>query len=105
MVTIIQHQLHCDLASAISWIAEYHDEVAANFLTLYHELPSTGSRDLDEKVLQYVWGLGNWVRANDCWSFESWRYFGTNGEEVMNTRLVKLLLKDAGQNATADLDQ
>ncbi|EPE04338.1 terpenoid synthase [Ophiostoma piceae UAMH 11346] len=46
----------------------------------------------EEKValLDYVEGLGNWVRGNDQWSFESLRYFGKNGPQVQKTRLVEL---------------
>lgn len=39
----------------------------------------------------YVDGLGQWVRGNDDWTFESHRYFGDKGLEIQKTRLMTLL--------------
>ena len=41
-------------------------------------------------LLAYVDGIGNWVRANDAWSFESQRYFGHKGLEIQASRVVEL---------------
>ena len=41
----------------------------------------------------YVEHLAGWPRGNDCWNFESERYFGSEGLEVQKTRYVKLLPK------------
>ncbi|KAF9002127.1 isoprenoid synthase domain-containing protein, partial [Cyathus striatus] len=38
----------------------------------------------------YVDGLGNWVRGNDCWCYESKRYYGDGGEIVRQTGIITL---------------
>lgn len=60
------------------------------FLNNADKVPSFGPK-LDPQVARYVDGLGNWVRANDQWSFESQRYFGTKGLQIMKHRTVGLL--------------
>lgn len=92
MVTIIMHQNDTDVNGAMRWIGEFHDRLAKSFLLTKDRLPSWGE-PIDSQVARYVHGLGNWVRANDQWSFESQRYFGTKGLEILNHRVVKLLPK------------
>jgi hypothetical protein len=38
-----------------------------------------------------VEGLAYWVRGSDNWSFESHRYFGTQGPEIQKTRELYML--------------
>ncbi|KAI0294470.1 hypothetical protein B0F90DRAFT_1757050 [Multifurca ochricompacta] len=57
-----------------------------------NKIPKFGE-PVDEQLVQYSDGLGNWVRANDQWSFESERYFGKKGAEFRRTRRVRLLPK------------
>jgi Delta6-protoilludene synthase len=59
-----------DLQPALDWIGELHDGLVNQFLADYPKVPSFGNPTLDEDVATYVDGLGNWVRANDMWSFE-----------------------------------
>jgi hypothetical protein len=42
-------------------------------------------------VNQYIDGLERWVRANELWSFESPRYFGTQGHRVQKNREIYML--------------
>ncbi|CAK7235820.1 hypothetical protein SBRCBS47491_009424 [Sporothrix bragantina] len=74
--------------NAMDWVAAYHDELAYQFFVLYEQVTTGKASDAAK---EYAYGLGNWVRANDQWSFESCRYFGTHGAEVQKTRTVELL--------------
>ncbi|KAK7694474.1 Delta(6)-protoilludene synthase [Cerrena zonata] len=99
LVTIVMHERKCDLISALKWISGLHDDLVEKFLSTLKAVPSFGNRNLDEQVSTYVDGLGNWVRANDTWSFESERYFGKKGLEIQQSRLVKVLPKEVGESA------
>jgi hypothetical protein len=83
-------QLGLDAQGALNWIAGYHAGLESRFNLAYASLPRFGG-PLDLEFQSYVDGLGNWVRANDAWSYESARYFGTRGPEIMVTRTVNLL--------------
>ena len=48
------------------------------------------SAEIQERLQEYVDGLGQWVRGNDDWSFESARYHGREGQTIRETRLVRL---------------
>lgn len=92
LVTIVMNQLGLDVQGALDWIGILHDQLAGRFLSDYRRIPSFGPR-LDLDVMVYCDGLGNWVRGNDQWSFESERYFGKEGIKVLKERKVKLLPK------------
>jgi Delta6-protoilludene synthase len=100
MVTIVMHQFNTDIQGAMDYIGDLHDGLAADFLLNKDRLPSWGE-PVDSQVAQYVDGLGNWVRANDQWSFESQRYFGMEGLDILKHRVVKLLPKVNGMVRTA----
>ena len=74
------------------WVATYRGVYEKKFLEGLKGIPSWG-KDVDEKVAVYIEHLARFPRANECWSFESRRYFGSKGLEVQKTRLVKLLPK------------
>jgi Delta6-protoilludene synthase len=69
-VRVVIDERQCNLTSALEWISDYHDNLAAEFLSLINDLPSFGSEIIDAQVRTYANGLGNWVRANEAWSFE-----------------------------------
>ena len=69
VITIAMHELNTDLDGALGWVSKYHDEMARQFFEAFRNLPSWG-KPLDVQVSKYANGLGNWVRANDSWSFE-----------------------------------
>ena len=94
IVTIIMHQHGTDIHGAMEWIASCHQQLLEKFLEMFEDLPQW-TPEVDIQVARYVDGLGNWVRANDSWSFESQRYFGTKGLEIQETRVVALLPKVA----------
>ena len=78
-----------DLDGALDWLAKYNDEVLSEFQAQRRMLPSWDP-DMDRVVNEYVERLAYCVRGNDCWSFESRRYFGTKGREIKEHRLVTL---------------
>ena len=81
-----------DLApqDAVNWIGVWHDEVVEEFMHCKDNLPSWGG-DIGRQVEQYVEGLAGWVRGSEEWSFDSQRYFGTQGLEIKRSREVYML--------------
>lgn len=86
------HQFNTDFEGAMDWVVKYHKEVERKFLDGLKRVPSWGP-EKDRQVQLYIYGLANWPRCNDCWNFESGRYFGNKGLEYQKTRLVPLLPK------------
>jgi hypothetical protein len=97
--------LHENMAvqDAIGRVSTIHDRLAAQFLGVFHSLPSFGSPAVDDMIQYYAEGLGNWIRANDCWSFETWRYFKDDGPRVQKERVVELLPRDKPMNVILPL--
>ncbi|KAJ7621510.1 terpenoid synthase [Mycena polygramma] len=94
IVTLMIIHEHMAVQEAIDRVSAIHDRLATEFLDVFHSLPSFGSPAVDSMVRRYVDGLGNWIRANECWSFETWRYFKNDGLRVQRERLVDLLPRD-----------
>ncbi|KAB5518870.1 terpenoid synthase [Coniochaeta sp. 2T2.1] len=92
IVNIVMNQLNLDAQGALNWVAGYHAALENHFNAAYSSLPRFGG-PLDLEFQSYVDGLGNWPRANDQWSYESARYFGNRGLEIMKTRTLHLLPK------------
>jgi len=92
ILTIAMHQFDTDLDGALAWVCQYHEEVKARFLEGLKRVPSFGPK-VDRQLEEYILHLANWPRANDCWNFESGRYFGSKGLEIQKTRCVPLLPK------------
>lgn len=92
ILTIAMHQFRCDFDAAMVWVANYHKEVEMRFLDALKRVPSWGPK-VDKDVAVYIEHLANWPRCNDCWNFESGRYFGSKGLEYQKTRLVPMLPK------------
>jgi hypothetical protein len=86
------HQHDTNFEGAMDWVVNYHTEVETKFLDALKRVPSWG-RHMDRQVQQYIYGLANWPRCNDCWNFESGRYFGSRGLDIQRTRVVPLLPK------------
>jgi len=63
------HQFNMDPQAAMNFILDMHDTLATDFLDEWKKIPTFGG-PLDLEVRTYCHGLGNWVRANDAWSFE-----------------------------------
>ena len=77
------------------WVASRHKERMEHALAIWPQLLSLSfSRQVDEDLIAYIDHLMNWPRANDCWDFESQRYFGEDGVRVQKDREVELLPKE-----------
>jgi hypothetical protein len=63
------HQYQMDAQQAINWIGALHDKIVDEFLETWQTFPTFGG-PVDREIRTYLDGLGNWVRANDAWSFE-----------------------------------
>ncbi|KAI0795580.1 terpenoid synthase [Abortiporus biennis] len=94
-ITAVMHQLDLDLHAALQWVSDFYDDLIAKFLGLWNSIPVYGG-PLDFEVRTYTEGLGNWVRANAQWSFETKRYFGMQGMVILKTRKVVLLPQQPG---------
>ncbi|KAH8817740.1 terpenoid synthase [Flagelloscypha sp. PMI_526] len=79
-----------DLEGAMNFVSDLHDRLLDTFLDTAKNLPSFGAT-IDAWLVRYIDGLGNWVRASDSWSFESWRYFKGEGLTIQRERRVELL--------------
>ncbi|KAH9065032.1 terpenoid synthase [Lactarius vividus] len=98
IITTVMHHNKTDIQGAMNWAYDYHKELEAKFMDLYeNKIPKFGE-PVDIELAQYVEGLGNWVRANDQWGFESERYFGKKGPEIERTRCVTLLPKGRSED-------
>ncbi|KKY32392.1 putative terpene synthase metal binding domain protein [Diaporthe ampelina] len=74
LVTVVMAELDFGVQEAIDWIGRLHDELANDFRAEYARVPSlfTESEAVNLEIRLYADALGNWVRANDQWSFEVW---------------------------------
>ncbi|KAG2343649.1 terpenoid synthase [Suillus weaverae] len=92
LITVVMLEFGFDIGSAMGWAAAYHTKLEKRFTDGLAKIPSWGP-STDIVVKKYIDGLGNWVRASDCWSFDIQRYLGTMGAEIQQSRLVPLLPK------------
>ncbi|KAG5727558.1 Pentalenene synthase [Termitomyces sp. T112] len=90
LVTILMHHKNLSLAETMKWIGDYASKIVSEFLDDLNHVPSFGE-GVECDLERYLYGIANWVRANDCWSFECRRYFETNGLQIQQTRKVDLL--------------
>lgn len=100
IVTAVMRDLVLDRAAALEWLQTYITDFVSTFRADLERLPSW-NEEIDKKLKTYVDGLGHWVRGNDDWSFESERYYGTQGLEVQKHRIVTLLPRQPLGFATA----
>ncbi len=78
----------------MNWVHDYHKEVEAKFMDLLENKIPKFDEPVDSELARYLDGIGNWVRANDQWNFETERYFGKKALEIGRTRWVTLLPKE-----------
>lgn len=91
------NQFGYTIDEAMKWAAEYHKEVETRFLDGMKQVPSFGP-DVDPQLQQFIQAIALWPRSNDCWSFESGRYFGSKGLEIQKTRIVPVMPKVVGDH-------
>ncbi|KAK0492607.1 terpenoid synthase [Armillaria luteobubalina] len=92
ILVCVMNERKVDLASALLWVEDFHHSISAKFLRLWEEIPTWGP-GIDDIASLYLEGIANSVRSNDCWNFESVRYFGANGKAIQQHRMVTLMPK------------
>lgn len=70
LVAIVMHQRNLDVQGALDWIGKLHDDLVLKFLEDYKKVPTFPDPQITKDTAAYAEALGNWVRANDQWSFE-----------------------------------
>lgn len=72
LITVVMHQFGLSLHEAFEWVAAYHADILEKFVKLYDSLPwfPAESETTNQELREYAYGLGDWVRANERWSFE-----------------------------------
>ena len=88
LIAVLMFNLKYDMLEALQWLSSRHRELVEETLQCVNEeIPwklGTGT-----EIALYVEGLLNWVRAENSWAFESWRYFGENGARIRESRMVE----------------
>ncbi|KAF8077664.1 terpenoid synthase [Lyophyllum atratum] len=90
MIVILMKYHGHSLQSAVDYVGDLCAQTIDAFVENRRKLPSWGP-EVDDMVDRYVTGLQDWIVGSLHWSFQTHRYFGTNGAEVKKTRFVKLL--------------
>ncbi|KAG6374646.1 terpenoid synthase [Boletus reticuloceps] len=92
IVTCVMNEYHTDVNGAVLWTEDFLLGAGERFRTALAALPQW-EEPLNSQVKAYCDGVGQWVRANDDWSFEGERYFGNKGLEIKENRWMSLLPK------------
>ncbi|KAF8870958.1 terpenoid synthase [Infundibulicybe gibba] len=96
LVKAVMHERGSTLEEAVAGISRLNDDLIRVCLEEYERIPKQwGSSTLDTEVAEYIHGIRNWVRANECWSYESQRYFGKAGLEVRRTGAVEIMQRQS----------
>ena len=91
-VTLTALERNVGIQEAVDYLGALHHRTKESFLEATKNLPTWGE-PIDIEVRRYIDGIGNWVRANYEWSFESRRYFDTHAAEVRRTLQLTMLPK------------
>ncbi|TFK63351.1 terpenoid synthase [Pluteus cervinus] len=90
MIVILMKYHGHDLQGAVDYVGNLCAQTIDTFVENRKNLPSWGP-EIDDMVQKYVQGLADWIVGSLHWSFQTRRYFGTEGMEVKKTRIVQLL--------------
>ncbi|KAI8996452.1 terpenoid synthase [Trametes punicea] len=92
IIAVAMHEKELDLDGGAECLAREHAKRVDRFLSIWPEVSTLdfGSGAVNEDFRTYLDHLANWPRANDCWNFESGRYFGENGWRAKKERVVGL---------------
>ena len=80
---------HLDLQTAIDRAEDMCLDSLRKFEECRQDLPSWGP-SIDDQVQCYIQGLQYWIVGSLYWSFVSGRYFVSDGQELMQNRLIQL---------------
>ncbi|KAG9309463.1 hypothetical protein JVU11DRAFT_10432 [Chiua virens] len=92
IVTVVMHEHGTDVNGAMLWVENFLLGAQERFHAAKAALPDW-DEPLNSQVQEYCDGVGQFVRANDDWSFEGERYFGKKGLEIKKNRWMLLLPK------------
>ena len=103
MVTVVMKERDLTLQGAMDFIGKEFHKISSRFVTLVKEIPTFDGLDAEasQALDRYIWGIGNWVTASIYWGYESERYFGTQGLEIMKHRVVEVSPKRENPFITA----
>ncbi|XP_006463368.1 hypothetical protein AGABI2DRAFT_208101 [Agaricus bisporus var. bisporus H97] len=90
MIPVVMYQKDLSLQEAVDFVGQMCKSSIDRFKAERDNLPSWGPH-IDRQVNVYVQGLADWIVGSLHWSFESTRYFGSNGRKIKSTRVVELL--------------
>jgi len=109
MIVILMHYHGLTLQEAIDYVGNLCEATINAFMENKERLPSWGA-EIDQMVANYVQGLQDWIvgyvtssfpslylcltgflSRSLHWSFQTRRYFGSEGTEIKKHRIVKLL--------------
>ncbi|KAF8811256.1 terpenoid synthase [Phlegmacium glaucopus] len=101
MIYILMKYHGHDLQSAVDHVGGLCMQSVDTFYA-NKELPSW-SPEIDDMVARYVRGLQDWVVGTLHWSFQTHRYFKSDGLEVKRHRVVTLLPPEITKESSASL--
>ncbi|KAF5375454.1 hypothetical protein D9757_009969 [Collybiopsis confluens] len=84
MLTILMKYHGHTLQSASDHVGDLCDQASQGFLETRKNIPSWGP-EIDDMVNRFVDGLENWIIGSVHWSFETHRYFGDKGMEILTS--------------------
>ncbi|KAE9395551.1 terpenoid synthase [Gymnopus androsaceus JB14] len=90
MIVILMKFHGHSLQEAVDYVGDLCRQTIDEFSANRKKIPSWGPV-VDKMVQKYVQGLQDWIVGSLHWSFQTTRYFGTDGQEVKKTRYIKLL--------------
>lgn len=93
VITVLMNEKGLTLQEAFNFVGQEFQRLMDSFLTSEPEIPSWGP-EVDVSVSSYVAAMKYWVVGNLHWSFESQRYFGSEGAEIQKSLSVSLLPYD-----------
>ena len=90
LVITVMRDKNVGLNDAMKWVGDYCSRIMHDYFNDLRCLPSFG-KEIDVQVKHYLDGMAYWVRGNDSWSFEGYRYFIEGGMDIQKSRKVVLL--------------
>ncbi|KAF7429010.1 hypothetical protein PC9H_008248 [Pleurotus ostreatus] len=92
VITVYMVQLRMDIQAAFDYAGAEFRRIWDRFQAAKASMPSFGDEH-DDDVRRFIEGLEIWCIGNIYWSFESRRYFGEQGRQVMATQICSVQTK------------
>ena len=65
------------------------DPITSGFVDNAANLPSCG-QEIDQKIEAYMHGIAQWIRGSDFLTVDTTQYFGMEGPDIHETRLIPI---------------